>query len=331
MKRRILPIVLMPMTNPPKVFVSHASEDKQRFVLKFAQQLRANGIDAWLDKWEMLPGDSLVQKIFEQGIKEANAIIVVLSNNSVNKPWVREEIDAAFVKRINGASKLIPVIIDDCPVPECLKSTVWERVASVENFETALANIVRAVFGQTEKPPVGTAPLYVQNAIPVAGLTLIDGALFRALCDDCIARNIERVDGPDLLKLFESMSIKEDEGCDCLLILEKRGYVELLKIQGIDIGWAGPSLFGFHEYLRSTKPDYAAMLRKIALLIVNEQQMNGSKLCDGVGQPILITNRIVKYFERRGWIQAVHSQLSLSDFIIHRVSPELKRWLQQQV
>jgi len=59
----------------PKVFISHASEDKDRFVLAFAEKLRARGIDAWLDKWEMYPGDSLVEKIFEEGIKQAQAII----------------------------------------------------------------------------------------------------------------------------------------------------------------------------------------------------------------------------------------------------------------
>ena len=37
----------------PKVFVSHAGEDKDRFVLGFATRLRAKGIDAWLDKCEM--------------------------------------------------------------------------------------------------------------------------------------------------------------------------------------------------------------------------------------------------------------------------------------
>ncbi len=52
---------------PPKVFVSHASEDKERFVTEFSTKLRENGVDAWLDKWEMLPGDSLVDKIFEEG------------------------------------------------------------------------------------------------------------------------------------------------------------------------------------------------------------------------------------------------------------------------
>ena len=49
----------------PKVFICHASEDMERFVMHFATKLRNVGIDAWLDKWEMLLGDSLVDKIFE--------------------------------------------------------------------------------------------------------------------------------------------------------------------------------------------------------------------------------------------------------------------------
>jgi len=53
----------------PKVFVSHASEDKQRFVLAFAERLRAKGIDVWLDRWEVYPGDSLVDKTFAKWVK----------------------------------------------------------------------------------------------------------------------------------------------------------------------------------------------------------------------------------------------------------------------
>ena len=69
----------------PKVFLSHASEDKDRFVLNFATKLMQKGIDVWLDKWEILPGDSLIDKIFEEGIKNAQAVIVVLSTHSVDK------------------------------------------------------------------------------------------------------------------------------------------------------------------------------------------------------------------------------------------------------
>ena len=59
------------MTAAPKVFISHASEDKDRFVLGLATKLRDSGVDAWLDKWEMLPGDSLVDKIFEADGEDA--------------------------------------------------------------------------------------------------------------------------------------------------------------------------------------------------------------------------------------------------------------------
>jgi hypothetical protein len=34
----------------PKVFLSHASEDKDHFVLDFARQLREKGVDVWVDQ-----------------------------------------------------------------------------------------------------------------------------------------------------------------------------------------------------------------------------------------------------------------------------------------
>ena len=63
----------------PKVFHSHAYEDKNRFVIESGEKLCNKGINVWLDKWEMLPGESLVDKIFEEGSKNAEAIIIVLS------------------------------------------------------------------------------------------------------------------------------------------------------------------------------------------------------------------------------------------------------------
>lgn len=70
---------------------------KGRFVLGFAGKLRAKNIGTWLDKWEMAPGDSLIDKILGEGIKHAQAFIVVLSQKSVEKRWVREGLNAAVV------------------------------------------------------------------------------------------------------------------------------------------------------------------------------------------------------------------------------------------
>ena len=115
------------MSNAPIVFLSHATEDKERFVRSFAAALRKKGIDAWVDEWEIVPGDSLVQKIFEEGIRSATAIIVILSKTSVTKKWVKEELDAAIITRITNATRLIPVVIEECDVPIALRATRWVR------------------------------------------------------------------------------------------------------------------------------------------------------------------------------------------------------------
>ena len=115
----------------PKVFISHASEDKQRFVLNFARKLYEKGVEAWVDEWEMLPGDSLVDRIWDEGIGQAQAMIVVLSEYSVNKPWVKAELNTGVVRRIQGHSRLIPIIIgniDDSQMPESLRDTLWIRI-----------------------------------------------------------------------------------------------------------------------------------------------------------------------------------------------------------
>ena len=130
----------------PPVFLSHASEDKERFAIPFAKGLRRNGIDVWLDKWEILPEDSLVDKIFEEGLREATAVVIVLSAVSVTKKWVREELNAAIVSRISKKTRIIPIVLDDCDVPEALKSTVWERVELPGGIDDAVEKITRAIF-----------------------------------------------------------------------------------------------------------------------------------------------------------------------------------------
>ncbi len=114
---------------PPKVFISHASEDKERFVMKFATKLREKRVDAWFDKWEIKVGDSLIDKIFEEGISNYQVFIIILSKKSINKKWVKEELNSAQIQRIEKNTKIIPIIIDkNIEVPTSLKHLVWEKI-----------------------------------------------------------------------------------------------------------------------------------------------------------------------------------------------------------
>jgi hypothetical protein len=155
----------------PKVFLSHASEDKDRFVVGFARLLRESGVDVWLDQWEMKPGDSLVDKIFEEGLKEARAVIIVLSTTSVQKPWVREELNASVVNRISRGTRLIPVVIDECDVPESLRSNRQKVTTSPTTVgcSACISNL-----DVSDKPAIGKPPRDFGTS-PCAGLTRIDG------------------------------------------------------------------------------------------------------------------------------------------------------------
>ncbi len=172
----------------PKVFISHASEDKV-FAQDLATKLRAKGVDAWLDIWEILPGDSLIDKIFEEGLKDASAIIVILSKSSVDKPWVREELNAATVKRINGVSKLIPVILDNCDVPEALHSTVWVPINDMTVYDAELELVVRAIFEFRDKPAIGASPAYISTGVDVIpGLTQVDSLVFKLSGEEALKK-----------------------------------------------------------------------------------------------------------------------------------------------
>jgi hypothetical protein len=149
------------MASAPRPFISHAHADKDRFVLDFASRLRGRGIDVWLDSWEMLPGDSLVDKIFNQGLKSCTAFIIVLSKNSVESKWVREELNAGIVKRIADNTKLIPIRLDACEVPVALQGTLWIDIPNLSDYERELEQVVNAVYGQYNKPALGHAPAYV--------------------------------------------------------------------------------------------------------------------------------------------------------------------------
>jgi len=192
----------------PKVFISHASEDKSRFVTAFAIKLRENGVDAWLDRWEMLPGDSLVDKIFEEGLKNADAVIIVLSRYSVSKPWVSEELNASMVSRISKGTKVIPVVIDSCEVPEALKSTLWERVEDTANFDEPLKRILAAVFDVREKPVIGQPPEYVQEAVRnVDDLSTIDTLVLKRVAAYDLDRNVHVVSPEEIFSDLDVLGL----------------------------------------------------------------------------------------------------------------------------
>jgi hypothetical protein len=211
----------------PKAFICHASEDKEGFVLPFATALRANGVDASLDKWEVLAGDSLPQKLFG-ALDRAEFIIPVLSPYSVAKPWVTAELDFAVVKRIEGEARIIPINLglDRRDIPAPLRALKWVLVNDPGNLRPALEEVLDAIFQRSRKPPLGPAPGFTDVAAPdLPNLAHSDVIVLKKLFEAGTENDYFSVDTESPSQRSAELGITEQSFTEALEVLRCEGYV----------------------------------------------------------------------------------------------------------
>ncbi len=312
-----------------RVFISHASEDKDRFVTGFAEKLLGKGIDAWVDEWEMSPGDSLIDKIFE-GIKNAHAMIIILSKNSVKKRWVKEELNAGMINRINAGTKLIPVIIDECEVPECLQTTLWQKIKDIENYDEELERIVMAIYDHKIKPALGPPPSYVNlftNSFP--GLEDIDSIIMKMCCDKVIQVNQGfSIKSGVIFKEIETLQINETAFYESLEIMDNKGYIKALKVLGGTIPGFTITTYGFEQYAKTCIEDYENIFQMVCARIVNYNEKANKQIIQALRQPEILVDHILSVLNNNGLIK-ISSMISGRTILISSVSPELKRILRK--
>lgn len=313
--------------NPAKkVFLSHATEDKQRFVLPFATALRARGVDVWVDRWEMLPGDSLVDKIFEEGLKSASAVIVVLSANSVQKRWVREELNAATIKRVTTGTKLIPVVIDDCDIPESLKTIVWERVADLSRIEETVERVVAAVHDVRNKPAMGSPPAYSSAIVhEIPGLNQTDGFVLKVSCEKAISVNDLFVQPSETFRSGTTTEIPEPLLTESLEILDQQGFIKLHRVLAPGPHTFQITTYGLDKYLRAYFPGYDKLIRDVAISLVNHDLTENQAIAKSINQPIVLVDHAFDLLEGNGHIR--QSKLIGGVTHVYHVAPSLKRAL----
>jgi hypothetical protein len=151
-----------------KVFLSHASEDKklvEQIHLRIASRFPT--IDSWLDKYEIIGGDDLVDKI-HTGIKDADKFLIFLSPNSIEKPWVRTELKKALADEISGIKPefIIPIKIETIPsFPPFLESRFYIDIEN-KTEEEWLQDMYAAIHRQ--KKPLGEQTENLRISVHIA-------------------------------------------------------------------------------------------------------------------------------------------------------------------
>ncbi|MFG6105368.1 SUMF1/EgtB/PvdO family nonheme iron enzyme [Leptothoe sp. EHU-05/26/07-4] len=103
-----------------QIFLAHAHEDKVA-VIDLYNRLKARGFKPWLDKVDLLPGQSWRAEI-PKAIRGSDVFIACLSQQSIHKRgYVQREFRMALQEMANkpaGQIYFIPLRLDDCQIPE---------------------------------------------------------------------------------------------------------------------------------------------------------------------------------------------------------------------
>lgn len=122
------------------VFLSHSSKDKP-LIEEIAFELINEGVDVWLDKWEIENGDILDEKI-NQGITESCFVILFLSSNSLKSSWVQKELNETLTREGRENKKyLLPVKLTECTLTSEFENRLYTDFTT--SFTEGISQLVK--------------------------------------------------------------------------------------------------------------------------------------------------------------------------------------------
>jgi WD40 repeat protein len=163
---------------PFHVFLSHSSTDKPA-VEELARRLEKEGIQTWLDKWHLIPGDAW-QPAIEKALAESETCAVFVGPGGFG-PWQNEEMRAAIDQRVRDSGKrfrVIPVLLpgakrdERSSLPTFLAATTWVEFHATLGDPDAFHRLVCGIRGV--EPGTGPGQALYEGQCPYRGLRVFD-------------------------------------------------------------------------------------------------------------------------------------------------------------
>lgn len=145
-----------------RVFISYKWEDTahNKWVEKFASDLRASGLNVILDKWSVRYGDSLTDYMTSM-IGKADVVIFIMTQKSIKAVesstsggGVKFEMQLAMSRKIAGERmRLIPIYREGSKVAERLRDFKYADFRADTNYEANLKDLVEDLASNTKNVP----------------------------------------------------------------------------------------------------------------------------------------------------------------------------------
>jgi hypothetical protein len=132
----------------PQIFISYSHEDAP-WVRKFAEALRRQNLNVWLDEWRIAAGDSVANAL-ETALRDSDAIVAVVSPSNARSPNVYFELGVA----LGMGKRLIPIVspdLDRSAIPFDLRLRRFLTRGSPEEAAREVAKAVKGHNGAIEE------------------------------------------------------------------------------------------------------------------------------------------------------------------------------------
>ncbi|GAB5539831.1 MAG: hypothetical protein Salg2KO_19340 [Salibacteraceae bacterium] len=143
---------LAEMTKDFDVFLSHASEDKEK-VRKLRASLEERGINVFFDETSIKWGDSIVETV-NHGLLKSTYFVPFLTTTFSKKGWTNKELNSAISMNISRKGRILPIKAADFDVDgryPVLNDTLYKTWPSDEiQEEDFIAEITDAILALVE-------------------------------------------------------------------------------------------------------------------------------------------------------------------------------------
>ena len=133
---------------PLKVFLCHAHADRDP-VRGLYTRLTQDGVDAWLDKAKLLPGQDWELEI-RKAVREADVVVVCLSKQFNQAGFRQKEVRLALdtaMEKPEGEIFIIPARLEECDNLESLRRWHWVDLFEDDGYEM----LVRALRARADR------------------------------------------------------------------------------------------------------------------------------------------------------------------------------------
>ncbi|MGK0190346.1 MAG: hypothetical protein ACI9R3_006171 [Verrucomicrobiales bacterium] len=310
------------------LLIAHSKEDRSRFIEPFSVALRRIDVEPISDEWSLASRDSLIDRIFREGLKEATTVLVVLSRFNATHEWVQFELEESVIDRIQNIAHFAIILLDGRRVPENLPQETSVFSVQQPGDLIELSSLLQ------ELAPLLAQRSASQNAARVAdsdggteefhipGLEPLGTTLLALACRSAIESNSLLVKVEDVNTLAEPLRLDEETFRLSLESLVGQSHVKARRANGGQISVMEIERESFGHYMNHVLEDFDDIVSDLAEEIVggvrdNETLVERSRL------PSLVVTYILDELDAKGHITVIRQMKG--NRRIKRISPEFQQ------